>query len=136
MGVGKSNIMKRFAYDEYSDNTRTTIGIEGAIKRIEIAGNVIKTVIMDTAGQERFRAIPRAYYRDAQGVLLVYDITRYSSFINLVKWVQELHLYAPEDMVVMIIGNKVDMKDERRVSTEEAKEFAGLFLDSSFKISI
>lgn len=82
-GVGKSNIISRFTKNEFNLESKTTIGVEFATKTLEIKGNTIKVQIWDTAGQERYRSMASAYYRGASGALLVYDITRASSFENL-----------------------------------------------------
>lgn len=82
-GVGKSNIISRFTKNEFNLESKTTIGVEFATKVIDIDGRSIKVQIWDTAGQERYRSMASAYYRGAVGALLVYDITRASSFENL-----------------------------------------------------
>ena len=82
-GVGKSNIISRFTKNEFNLESKTTIGVEFATKVVEIEGEPIKVQIWDTAGQERYRSMASAYYRGAVGALLVYDITRASSFENL-----------------------------------------------------
>ncbi len=77
-----------------------------------------------TAGQERYRAITSAYYRGAVGALLVYDITKPQSFVNSERWLKELREHADDDIVIMLVGNKSDLKHVRAVSTEEAISFA------------
>ena len=81
--MGKSNIISRFTKNEFNLESKTTIGVEFATKVVEIEGEPIKVQIWDTAGQERYRSMASAYYRGAVGALLVYDITRASSFENL-----------------------------------------------------
>lgn len=101
----------------------------------------IKLTIWDTAGQERFRSLTSSYYRGAQGVILVYDVSSRESFDNLKStWLKELDVYADlDDLILMIVGNKIDLesKGERKVSTEEglqlAKELSALFMESSAK---
>lgn len=99
----------------------------------------IKLTIWDTAGQERFRSLTSSYYRGAQGVILVYDVTRRETFKNLKQtWMKELSVYADMDeLVLMVVGNKIDLKEERQVSTEEglqfARDHAALFMESSAK---
>ena len=75
-GVGKSNLLSRFTRNEFSLESKSTIGVEFATRSIEVDGKTIKAQIWDTAGQERYRAITSAYYRGAVGALLVYDITK------------------------------------------------------------
>lgn len=89
--VGKSNLLARFARDEFYPNSKSTIGVEFQTQKIEINGKEIKAQIWDTAGQERFRAVTSAYYRGAVGALLVFDISRRQTFDNIGRWLNELH---------------------------------------------
>uniref|UniRef100_A0A3B1JRF6 small monomeric GTPase n=1 Tax=Astyanax mexicanus TaxID=7994 RepID=A0A3B1JRF6_ASTMX len=110
-----------------------------------LGGNFIATVgidfrIWDTAGQERFRSVTHAYYRDAQALLLLYDITRKSSFDNIRAWLTEIHEYAQKDVVIMLLGNKSDMAAERVIKHEEgqklAKEYGVPFMETSAKTGL
>jgi len=135
-GVGKTNIITRFTSNEFSLENKATIGVEfGHAEATLSDGTKIKVQIWDTAGQERFRAITRGYYRGAVGALVVYDITRGASFRNVEKWLQELHEHADADIVIMLVGNKTDLKQQREVSTEDAKSLAQknnlLFIETS-----
>jgi len=123
-GVGKSNILTRFTKNEFNLESKTTIGVEFATKTMSTEGRIIKAQIWDTAGQERYRAITSAYYRGAVGALLVYDITKYQTFANVEKWFEELKNNAESHIVVMLVGNKSDLKPLRAVSQEEAMAFA------------
>ncbi|MED6156030.1 Ras- protein RABA6a [Stylosanthes scabra] len=123
-GVGKSNLLSRFAKDEFRFDSKPTIGVEFAYRNIKVADKLIKAQIWDTAGQERFRAITSSYYRGALGALLVYDITRRSSFENARKWMVELREFGGKDMVVILVGNKCDLEQTREVEEEEGKGFA------------
>lgn len=102
----------------------------------------IKLTIWDTAGQEKFRSLTSSYYRGAQGVVLVYDVTRPETFKDLKEiWLKELEVYADlDDLILMVVGNKIDLEGERRVSTEEgiqlAKELSALFMESSAKTKV
>lgn len=89
--VGKSNLLSRFARDEFFPNSKSTIGVEFQTQKINISGKEIKAQIWDTAGQERFRAVTSAYYRGAVGALLVYDISRRQTFESVGRWLNELH---------------------------------------------
>ncbi|KAK9278516.1 hypothetical protein L1049_028083 [Liquidambar formosana] len=122
--VGKSNLLSRFARDEFRLDSKPTIGVEFAYRSIKIGDKVIKAQIWDTAGQERFRAITSSYYRGALGALLVYDITRRSTFSNLKKWLHELREYGKSDMVIVLVGNKSDLGHSREVSEEEGQKLA------------
>jgi Ras-related protein Rab-11A len=99
--------------------------VEFATKTIKIDGKVIvKAQCWDTAGQERYRAITSAYYRGAVGALLVYDITKHETFANVERWLTELRDHADQNIVIMLVGNKSDLRHLRAVTTEEATEFA------------
>lgn len=89
--VGKSNLLARFARDEFYANSKSTIGVEFQTQKMEINGKEVKAQIWDTAGQERFRAVTSAYYRGAVGALLVYDISRRLTFDSVGRWLNELH---------------------------------------------
>ncbi|KAF8926565.1 Rab-like protein 2A, partial [Haplosporangium bisporale] len=120
--VGKTNILSRFTQNQFSLESKSTIGIEfSTAKSIEIDGKVLKAQIWDTAGQERYRAITSAYYRGAVGALLVYDISNMNSFKKLERWLQELQDHADSNTVIMLIGNKSDLKHLRAVATEDAQ---------------
>ncbi|OMJ73878.1 hypothetical protein SteCoe_27326 [Stentor coeruleus] len=123
-GVGKSNILSRFTRKEFNLESKTTIGVEFAQKSIDIEGKVIRAQIWDTAGQERYRAITSAYYRGAVGALLVYDISKSNSFENVDKWLKELKDHADSQTVIMLTGNKADLKHLRAISTEEAATYS------------
>ncbi|KAI4356316.1 hypothetical protein L6164_000347 [Bauhinia variegata] len=88
--VGKSNLLSRFARNEFDANTKATIGVEFQTQVVEIDGKEVKAQIWDTAGQERFRAVTSAYYRGAVGALVVYDISRRSTFESIKRWLEEL----------------------------------------------
>ncbi|KAF7728367.1 Ras- protein Rab-11B [Apophysomyces ossiformis] len=135
-GVGKSNLLSRFTNDEFNLESKSTIGVEFATKNIKIGEHTIKAQIWDTSGQERYRAITGAYYRGAVGALLVYDITRQSSFRSIDHWLKELRDHADHNISLMLVGNKSDLSEtSRAVSTDEAKEYAAdsemLFFETS-----
>jgi small GTP-binding protein len=123
-GVGKSNLLSRFTRNEFNLETKSTIGVEFATRSIQTEGKTIKAQIWDTAGQERYRAITSAYYRGAVGALLVYDISKHATFKNVERWLQELRENADRNIVIMLVGNKSDLRHLREVPTEEAKEFS------------
>jgi len=123
-GVGKSNLLSRFTRNEFSMESKSTIGVEFATRSIAVDGKTIKAQIWDTAGQERYRAITSAYYRGAVGALLVYDISKHITYENVVRWLKELRDHADSNIVIMLVGNKSDLRHLRAVPTEEAKAFA------------
>lgn len=122
--VGKSNLLSRFTRGEFSLDSKSTIGVEFAARTIQCDGKTIKAQIWDTAGQERYRAITNAYYRGALGALLVYDITKLSTFENVERWLAELREHADSNIVIMLVGNKCDLRHVRAVPTEQAAAFA------------
>lgn len=123
-GVGKSNLLSRFTRNEFNLESKSTIGVEFATRSIQVDGKVIKAQIWDTAGQERYRAITSAYYRGAVGALLVYDIAKHITYENVERWLKELRDHADQNIVIMLVGNKSDLRHLRAVPTEEAKAFA------------
>lgn len=128
--VGKSNLLARFARNEFYPNSKSTIGVEFQSQKMEINGKEVKAQIWDTAGQERFRAVTSAYYRGAVGALLVYDISRRQTFGSIGRWLNELHAHSDMNVVTILVGNKSDLKDAREVTTAEGKDLAeaqGLF---------
>lgn len=123
-GVGKSNLLSRFTRGEFNIDSKSTIGVEFATRSINVDGKTVKAQIWDTAGQERYRAITSAYYRGAVGALLVYDIAKHATYVNVTRWLKELRDHADSNIVIMLVGNKSDLKHLRAVPTEEAKAFA------------
>ncbi|CAJ1963784.1 unnamed protein product [Sphenostylis stenocarpa] len=123
-GVGKSNLLSRFTRNEFCLESKSTIGVEFATRTLEVEGRTVKAQIWDTAGQERYRAITSAYYRGALGALLVYDVTKPTTFENVSRWLKELRDHADANIVIMLIGNKTDLKHLRGVATEDAQGYA------------
>ncbi|XP_058097651.1 ras-related protein RABA2a [Magnolia sinica] len=123
-GVGKSNLLSRFTRNEFCLESKSTIGVEFATRTLQVEGKTIKAQIWDTAGQERYRAITSAYYRGALGALLVYDVTKPTTFENVSRWLKELRDHADSNIVIMLIGNKTDLKHLRAVATEDAQGFS------------
>lgn len=136
--VGKTQILSRFTKNEFCFDSKSTIGVEFQTRTVTIKGKVIKAQIWDTAGQERYRAVTSAYYRGALGAMLLYDITKRPTFDHVVRWVEELRAHADNSIVIMLIGNKVDLADLRAVPAEDAVEFAedqGLFFSETSAFS-
>ncbi|TKS82498.1 Ras-related protein [Collichthys lucidus] len=123
-GVGKSNLLSRFTRNEFNLESKSTIGVEFATRSIQVEGKTVKAQIWDTAGQERYRAITSAYYRGAVGALLVYDIAKHLTYENAERWLKELQDHADSNIVIMLVGNKSDLRHLRAVPTDEAKAMA------------
>ncbi|KAK1282438.1 Ras-related protein RABA4d [Acorus calamus] len=128
--VGKSQLLARFSRNEFSLDSKATIGVEFQTRTLVIDHKTVKAQIWDTAGQERYRAVTSAYYRGAVGAMLVYDMTKRQTFDHVARWLEELRGHADKNIVVMLVGNKSDLGSLRSVPEEDAREFAqreGLF---------
>ncbi|CAI0397241.1 unnamed protein product [Linum tenue] len=128
--VGKSNLLSRYARNEFNLHSKATIGVEFQTQSMEIDGKEVKAQIWDTAGQERFRAVTSAYYRGAVGALVVYDISRKTTFESVGRWLDELKMHSDTTVAKMLVGNKCDLDNIRDVSIEDGKTLAeeeGLF---------
>ncbi|XP_063265809.1 ras-related protein Rab-37 isoform X1 [Prinia subflava] len=160
-GVGKTCFLLQFKDGAFLSGTFiATVGIDFRNKVVAVDGVKVKLQgwepqqqlgeaalpaltravsrqIWDTAGQERFRSVTHAYYRDAQALLLLYDITSKMSFDNIRAWLTEIHEYAQKDVVIMLLGNKADVSSERAVRTEDgaslAREYGVPFMETSAK---
>lgn len=140
-GVGKSCLLLQFTDKRFRTDHDLTIGVEFGARLISIDQKAIKLQIWDTAGQESFKSITRSYYRGAIGALLVYDVTRRETFNHLAHWLREAKEHDRDDrMVIMLIGNKADLVNQREVSEDEGKRFArenGLhFIETSAKTAL
>lgn len=137
VAVGKSSIIQRFINDNFTEDTKSTLGVDFKIKTIKLEdGKVVKIQIWDTGGQERYKAITSNYFRGAHGVLVVFDLTKYSTFEHIDSWVQHAgwewneeqeRWNAPNSLdysKLILVGNKSDMKNKRTVSESDAKEKA------------
>jgi len=139
-GVGKSCLLLRFADDNFTDSYISTIGVDFRFRTITIDKKTVKLQIWDTAGQERFRTITSAYYRGADGIIMVYDVTSQESFDHVEAWLSEVDRYANENTSKLLLGNKADLQDERQVTEETGHKFAeklGIpFLETSAKTAV
>ncbi|KAL0234086.1 hypothetical protein PCE1_001124 [Barthelona sp. PCE] len=122
-GTGKSSLLARYTRNEFSRSSKSTIGVEFATKTVVLNEKRVKGQIWDTAGQDRFRAVCDAYYQGAYGAILVYDISKRSSFENLDKWLDEVKRYADANISLLVAGNKCDLSYARAVSVEEGMKW-------------
>ena len=123
--VGKTCLAQRFIGQEFKDIKLSTIGQECFIKIVNINNHEIKIKIWDTAGQERYRSIAISSIRNANGVLLVYDITKKNTYETLEYWFKQIkNVLEIKDTPIVLIGNKIDLKDSREVLYEKGEEFA------------
>ena len=122
--VGKTSIVRRMCRGDFISNPETTIGVEFMTKLFDIEGNQVKLQIWDTAGQEKYRSVGKAYYRNAIGVLLVFSLTDHVSFEKLEEWLSDVSQYCHPKAQMILVGNKVDLEDQRKVTRDEIKNFA------------
>ena len=128
--VGKSSIVLRFSEDKFDDNQFATIGIDFKTKYMRIGESSVKVLIWDTAGQEKFRNIAKQYYKGANGVLLIYDVTNKKSFERIAYWMNELKDNNQiNELDICLVGNKIDLEG-RVITREEGEKFA---LDNDIK---
>merc|ERR1711998_273839 len=118
--VGKTSTVLRYVHDKFDDKTAATIQASFLNKRLSVAGEQVNIAIWDTAGQERFHALGPIYYRDADGALLVFDITDADSLTKVKQWVKELRKMVGNDIQIAVAGNKVDLERQRTVAEEDA----------------
>ena len=122
---GKTSLLSVLAdANSFSDIYTSTIGVDFVAIKTNIIGKKIKLQVWDTAGQERFQSIIQTYYKNSHGVILVYDISNRDSFINTVKWLKDARMICNDNVYIILVGNKSDIKFQRKVSTEEGRNFA------------
>ncbi|KAI8384519.1 ras-like GTP-binding protein RYL2 [Radiomyces spectabilis] len=123
-GVGKTSLVVRYISKTFSPNSTSTIGASFMTKKLTVDHCKVRLQIWDTAGQERFRAMAPMYYRGAQAALLVYDLTSQESFAEMHSWIEELKRNMTEDLVIVVVANKLDLAQTRReVPLEQAREY-------------
>ena len=133
------SLMLRFTENDFDSDQALTIGVDFKTKMLDLDGVKVKLAIWDTAGQERFRTLTPSYYRDAQGAILVYDVTKPDTFQKLESWLNELEIYGTRNnMAKMVVGNKIDHPN-RAIGREEGFRFAKkhrmMFIETSAKTS-
>ena len=122
--VGKSNLLMKFAHNKFTEDYQATIGVEFGTKNIEYDNQIYRIQIWDTAGQENFRSITRAYFKNCVCAMVVYDITSSESFQNVQNWIQDIRQQSPKTVSIILIGNKIDLEDKRVINFDEGNEFA------------
>ena len=122
--VGKSSILNRFYQDKFEPDYQATIGLDFHSKNTEINGTSVRLLLYDTAGQEKFKSLIPMYIRDANIILIVYDISVKESFTHTDYWVNETKELKREDAIFVLIGNKTDLEDKRAISTKDAENYA------------
>ena len=135
--VGKSNLLLRFSQDDFKSEYQLTIGVEFGAKNLDIDNKKYRLQIWDTAGQENYRSITRAYYKNSVCAILVYDITNRDSFEHISSWVEDCLAQSPKTVFMVLVGNKSDLSEKRKVSIEEGQQMAKnnnmIFFEASAK---
>ncbi len=122
--VGKTNFVYKFSEDKFIENYFASTGIELKTTSIQIDGKSIKIQLWDTAGQEKYRAMTKNLYLKSQGIIILFDITNETSFINLKNWMSQIKESCGEDIPILLVGNKIDLEDNRVINKERAMEYA------------
>lgn len=123
IAVGKTSLLRRFVENEFTTEYYCTVGVEFRIKTIMVNSKVGADLkIWDTCGEEKYRTITRQYYRDSNGVLLVFDLSNAASFEKLEEWYEDVVNSGPKDLHIVLVGNKKDLSD-REVTEEMVKNF-------------
>ena len=139
--VGKTCFLMRYVNNTFQDVHMSTIGLDYKLKSVQLDdGNIIKIQIWDTAGQDRFRSITKNYYKGAHGIILIYDITTKQTFQNVKNWITTIKEEVSDKVKIILVGNKIDDEESRKVSTEEgekmAKEYGLDFYETSAKTGV
>ena len=135
--VGKTSLIKRYTKDQFGGVYLTTVGMDFQDKIIEIEDKKVRLQVWDTAGQERFRNVTKSYFQSSRGLLVVYDITDKESFEKINFWIENIKNNAPENVKLILVGNKCDLANERKVTIEDgenkARNYNIKFFESSAK---
>ena len=135
--VGKSNLLVRYTSGQFKEEYQLTIGVEFGSNNVIIRDNTYRIQIWDTAGQENFRSITRSYYKNTACAIIVYEISNKKSFEKISYWMEDCKNTAPKSILMVLVGNKCDLEDNREVTEEEGREFAEkngmLFFETSAK---
>ena len=123
--VGKTCFLMKYTDNKFQEAHMSTIGLDYRLKNMILkSGKNVKLQIWDTAGQDRFRAITKNYYKSANGIILIYDVTSLQTYENVKIWINQIKEEASQNVVIHIAGNKIDMEEERKVTTEEGQKLA------------
>ncbi|CAD8052434.1 unnamed protein product [Paramecium sonneborni] len=123
-GVGKTNLLLRFVNHTFQDDLKSTIGVQFFTKVVSMKNEHIKLQLWDTAGQERYRSISTTYYKGSHGVIICFDLTHQDSLDNVVKWYEEVKQQADLNVKIILIGNKLDLSQQRVVGSDTAQQVA------------
>jgi Ras-related protein Rab-1A len=122
--VGKTSLTTRFAYGTFTDSYVHTLGVDFIVKSIKLNNYTVKLQAWDTAGQERYAGVRPIYFRGARGAVLVFEVSQRQSFVNAEKWFMQIRRYSGPSVPIVLVGNKVDLVDQREVTEDEVKLYA------------
>ena len=125
--VGKTNIYYRFVNGEFINNYQSTILIDFLYQKIKIEDKLFSLQLWDTAGNEKYKSIAKGYYTNAACCILVYDITKEESFRSINKWANDVKLYANNNIILFLVGNKYDLNEERKIEEDRGRELASQY---------
>ncbi|XP_054470084.1 ras-related protein Rab-15-like [Anoplopoma fimbria] len=134
-GVGKTCMLRRFTESDFDPTHISTIGVDFKMRTLELDGIKVRVQIWDTAGQERYQTITKQYYRRAQGIIFVYDVTCESSFQHLMKWASDVDENAPDKVQRILVGNKSDEELRRQVTKDQGSKLAETYGMEFFETS-
>jgi small GTP-binding protein len=135
-GVGKTSLIRRFAENKFDHDYKPSIGVNIVTKIIDIKGRKLKLQMFDTGGQERFRPLRQRYYKGANAVIFVFDVTRASSAVTIeTRWLSEVEAVLDTDFERLVLANKIDLDPDREVSEYAAKQAADRIKGKYFETS-
>ena len=139
--VGKSNLLLRYTKNTFNEDQKATIGVEFQTKSIKKDdGKILKAQLWDTAGQEKYKSLVSAYYRGAVGVCVVFDVTNFESFRSVSSWLKEVKKSCNPNTVILLIGNKCDLEENRVVRSADVAKYAQehqlAYVETSAKLSL
>ena len=135
LSSGKTNIVTQYISHKFVQDSQPTIGVEMLNKDFQINEDKVSAQIWDTAGQEKYNALTSSYYKGAKGALVVYDITQESTFLKVEQFVKDLREKSDKNVYMILVGNKIDLEENRKVSKEEGKILADKLKMGFFEVS-
>lgn len=137
---GKTSILNRFVDDNFNNSHISTIGVDLKIKNLEFNNKNIKFQIWDLAGQERFKTITSSYYKEINAIIIVFDVTNKNSYDSIKNWIDSINMFAPKNINLILVGNKIDLNDIRVIDKIDAEYMArnldSIYIETSAKDNI
>jgi len=137
---GKTSILNRFVDDNFNQSHISTIGVDLKIKNMEYNNKNIKLQIWDLAGQERFKTITSSYYKEINAIIIIFDVTNKNSYNSIKNWIDNIYMFAPKNIDIILVGNKIDLNDIRVIDKIDAEYLARdldcVYIETSAKDNI